>query len=50
MIIDQIVSISELKKSPSKYIKKARDTKRPQIILSNNKPQAMLINMQDAYE
>ncbi len=46
MIADQVVSISELRKNATKYVKKARDTKQAQYIFINNKPQWAIVNIE----
>lgn len=50
MIADQVVSISELRKNATKYVKKAQETKQPQYIFINNKPQAMIVDLEYGHE
>ena len=46
MIADQIVSISELRKNATKYVKKAQDTKLAQYIFINNKLEWAIVDIE----
>ena len=50
MISNQSVSISELGENATYYVKRAKKTKKPQYIFINNKPQAMIVDLDYGYE